>query len=93
MDIDSNFSAARASGTSPLRRTTRSTKVLTDGSIFTQLPALQQTLENLPESRPEAVLRAKELIADSEYPPDQTQQTLALHLAIQLTDENYSLPS
>jgi len=93
MDIDSKISAARASGPSPLRRTTRATKALTDGSIFTQLPTLQQSLESLPASRPEAVLRAKELIADTDYPDETIQQTLALHLAVQLTDELNSLPS
>jgi hypothetical protein len=93
MDTDSHFSAARANGASPARRSTRTTKVLSDGSLLTRWPALQQTLQHLPDSRPEAVERARNLIADPDYPSQHTRQALARHLAVQLAAETDSLPT
>jgi hypothetical protein len=93
METDSNFSAARAHGASPARRSTRATKVLSDGSLLTHWPALRQTLQNLPDSRPEAVARARKLIADPGYPPPHQQEILARQLAVQLTSENGPIPT
>jgi hypothetical protein len=93
MDNDSHFSAARANGASPARRSPRTTKVLSDGSLLTRWPALQQTLQNLPDSRPEAVARARQLIADPDFPSKHARRILARHLAIQLKAETDSLPS
>jgi hypothetical protein len=93
MDIDSNYNAARAGGASPARRSGRATKVLSDGSLLSQYPALQQTLNDLPASRPEAVARARKLIADPDYPPDYLEHILAQHLAVQLSSETGRLPS
>jgi hypothetical protein len=54
---------------------------------------LRQTLRNLPDSRPEAVARARKLIADPDYPSRHMQAILARHLAVQLTAEIDPLPT
>jgi hypothetical protein len=58
-----------------------------------QWPALRQTLENVPDSRPEAVERARKLIADPNYPSQRTLLILARHLAQHLTDETDPFPT
>src|SRR5271163_838484 len=93
MEKDSNFSAARGNGASSAKRSTRSLKALSDEMSSSPSPALQQSLQYLPDSRPEAVARARKLIADPDYPSQPTQQILARHLATQLTAEIDSLPT
>ena len=90
MDIDSNFSAARANGASPARRSPPAFEALLDGA---SLAHLQRTLHNLPDARPEAVARARNLIADPDYPSQHAQEILARHLAVQLTAEIDPLPT
>jgi len=93
MEKNSNFSAVRGNGTFRARRSAPSSKELWDGAAFADWPALQQTLQDLPDSRPEAVARARQLIADPDYPSPHTQQILAEQLAIQLTAEIDLLPT
>ena len=87
MDIDSNFSATRAGGASPTRRSPPAFEALLDKATFADSPALQQALQNAPESQPEAVALARKLIANPGYPPKRTQRVLAQHLAAQLLAE------
>jgi hypothetical protein len=56
-------------------------------------PDLQDTLHNLPAARPEAVARAKKLIADPDYPSPEQEAALARHFAAQFNADNDSLPS
>jgi hypothetical protein len=93
MENDSNFSAARGNGYSPAERSAPSSEALADAASFANWPELQQTLHNLADSRPEAVARARKLIADPDYPPRRMQQILAQYLAVQLTAEIDSLPT
>jgi hypothetical protein len=93
MEMDSNFSAARGNEASSAKRSASASKALSDETSFAHWPALQQILQNLPDSRPEAVARARKLIADPDYPSQHTQQILARHLAIQLTAEIDPLPT
>jgi hypothetical protein len=92
MDIHSNFSATRASGASPTRRSPPAFEALLDKASLPQSPILQQSLQNAPDSRPEAVALARKLIADPDFPSEQAQQILAHHLAVQLTAETDPLP-
>jgi hypothetical protein len=93
MDNDSHFSAARANGASPARRSPPAFEALLDEESFARWPDLKRTLRNLPLARPEAVARARKLIADPDYPSPHTQKILARHLAAQLTAETDSLPT
>ena len=93
MDIDSHFNAARANGASSPRRSAPSFEALSDEECFAHWPALQETLRNLPDSRPEAVERARNLIADPDYPSPYTQEILARQLAVQLIAEIDPLPT
>jgi gamma-glutamyltranspeptidase len=90
MDIDSNFSAARANGASPARRSPPAFEALLDGA---SLAHLRRTLHTLPGARSEAVARARKLIADPDYPPPQMEEILARHLAVQLTAEIGPFPT
>jgi len=92
MEKDSNFSAARGNGASSAKRSTRALKKLSE-KVPPNPHSLKQTLQELPDSRPEAVARARQLIADPDYPPQETQQILAQHLAIRLLAESDSLPT
>jgi hypothetical protein len=93
MDTDNNFSAARANRASPARCFTPAFDALLDDTSFAHWPDLQQALQNLPDARPEAVARARKLIADPDYPSQQTEEILARHLAVQLTAEINPLPT
>lgn len=93
MEKDSNFSATRGNGASSAKRSTRALKKLSDQAPPDHLPALKQTLHELPDSRPEAVARARKLIADPDYPSQLKQELLAQHLAAQLLSEGDSLPT
>jgi hypothetical protein len=93
MDTDSHFSAARDNGASPARRSPPAFEALLKGASSAHWPDLQQTLRHLPVARPEAVARARKLIADPDYPSQQTEEILARHLAVQLRAEINPLPT
>ena len=93
MDTDSNYSAARANGASPARRSPPAFEALLNGASLARWPGLQRTLHNLPDVRSEAVARARNLIADPDYPSQHAEEILARHLAVQLTAEIDPLPT
>jgi hypothetical protein len=93
MDIDSHFSVTRANGASSARRLTSASGTFSDQEISAAWPGLQQALQGLPDSRPEAVERARRLIADPDYPPPDLQEILAQQLAVLLTSEIDPLPT
>lgn len=93
METDSNFGAASSNGHSPAKRSAFSAKELADEALFAHWPALEQTLQSLPDSRPEEVKRARALLANPDYPPQQTLQILAQQLAVRLAAEIDSLPT
>jgi hypothetical protein len=49
---------------------------------FSKLDALKGRLAAQPATRPEAVARAKELVADENYPPDYVLDRVAVLLAV-----------
>jgi len=93
MEKDSNFSAPRRNGASSAKRFAPTSKAFSGQSSSTHGKSLKESLQKLPDSRPEAVARAKRLIADPNYPPRRAQQILAKHLAVRLMDDLDSLPS
>lgn len=55
-------------------------------AAFEQTRALEQKLSEVPTSRPEAVAKARALIADDQYPPQLTMSRIASLLAIHLKE-------
>jgi hypothetical protein len=93
MENDSNFRAVRRNGASRATRSDSSARALSSGTSADHRPYWRQTLKQLPDSRPEAVQRARKLIADPDYPPARFRQKLARRLAVQLKDEIDPLPT
>lgn len=85
METDSNYKVGRSSGASPAKRFVPSAKANSEEQLMARWPVLQQTLQNLPTTRPEAVARARQLIADPGYPPAEMLQFMAEQFAIHLT--------
>jgi hypothetical protein len=59
------------------------TPAVSEGASF-RTDALESSLKELPPVRPEKVERAKQLLADVQYPPDATLNGIANLLAMHL---------
>ena len=57
-----------------------------DDTSFRSTPALQDKLKNQSDVRPDVVARAKELVSDSKYPPDDILDRIAVLLAINVKE-------
>ena len=55
-----------------------------DGAAFASTAALDQAVSRIPVVRPEAVNRAKALLATVNYPPEETMNSIANLLAIHI---------
>lgn len=62
----------------------RPARLGSDTVSFDRVTALDKSLQATPVARPEAVSRAKELIADVKYPPSATIEGIAALLALKL---------
>jgi len=85
METDSNFKVARSNGASAAKRFVPTAKADPEEKLLAKWPVLQQTLQSLPNTRPEAVARARQLIADPGYPPPEMLQSMAEQFALYLT--------
>jgi hypothetical protein len=88
MEVNTNFSAGGVVGTTPPARSTPSAKPAAPPDYFAGSTALNEALDNQPASRPEAVARARNLIADPNYPSSDTLRQVSNLLAESLTSEN-----
>ena len=88
MEINSNINAGGVQGPTPPQRPASPAKPAGDGVSFDNTAALESALKSLPDSRPEAVERAKEKAIDPDYPPPVLVHKLARLFAIQLQSEN-----
>jgi hypothetical protein len=81
MEID--FNPSRAPKADPSQTVARQDAAApaTDETSFQETSALQDKLNNLPTVRPEQVARAKALLADSQYPPDDVMDRIAILIA------------
>jgi hypothetical protein len=77
METDSNFKVGRGNKASPARCFVPTDKANSEENLLAAWPVLQQTLQSLPDSRPDAVARAKQLIADPDYPPQEMIERMA----------------
>jgi anti-sigma28 factor (negative regulator of flagellin synthesis) len=82
MEIEFNTSRIPPAESSPTvsRRDTTSTD--TDAVSFSTSDSLKSKLNNLSTARPEQVAKAKEKVADGQYPPDYVLNRVAVLLAI-----------
>ena len=69
--VEQSQTAARPNATAPA-----------DETSFTDSAALQDKLKNLTDVRPEKVAYAKGLVSNTEYPPDDVLDRIAVLLAI-----------
>ena len=87
MEINSNIKAGGVQGPTSPQRPASPAKPAGDGVSFDNSAALESALKSLPDSRPEAVERAKALVADPAYPTPEMLQKLSRHLAEHLASE------
>jgi len=87
MKIHSNINTGGVQGPTPPQRPASPATPEGDGVSFNSSAALDSTLKSLPDSRPEAVERARTLVADPAYPTPEIIQKLSRHLAEHLASE------
>lgn len=73
--------------TSPAHRVAAPSTDRRDAAVFSHSEALNQKLALTPEVRPEYVARARDLVANTSYPPDVTIRGIANLLASKFTEE------
>ena len=73
--VEPSQTAARPNATAPA-----------DETSFPGSAALQAKLKNISDVRPEKVAYAKGLVADSQYPPDDVLDRIAVLLAINVKE-------
>ena len=80
------FNPSRPPGAGASQSVTRRQPAVTDSepASFEQTRALEQKLSTLSASRPEQVERARSLIADVQYPPNEMMNRIASLLALHL---------
>jgi hypothetical protein len=93
MEIEFNTSRIpqAESGSTITRRDT--TSAATDAVSFSTSDSLKSKLNDLSTARPEQVAKAKELVADGKYPPDDILDRVAVLLAINVKSDSASQSS
>jgi len=85
MEID--FNPGRVPKAEPSQPVARpSASATADEASFPGSAALQDKLKNLSTIRPEKVAQAKALVSDSEYPPNDVLDRIAVLLAIHVKE-------
>jgi hypothetical protein len=85
MEID--FNPGRVPKMEPSQTAARpSASAAADETSFPNTAALLDRLKNQSDIRPDVVARAKELISDSKYPPDDVLDRIAVLLAINVKE-------
>ena len=83
MKINANISANGINSSVPVKRPAANVAG-EDGVSFQDSAVLESALDKLPETRAEAVERARNLIGNVHYPPEETIRKISHLLAIQL---------
>ncbi|MFO1497044.1 MAG: hypothetical protein U1G07_01380 [Verrucomicrobiota bacterium] len=79
--LDTNINAVSHR---PITKPANPAPPATDSTRFDGAEQLNQSLQTTPESRPDVVARAQQLIGDVTYPPPETIRRLATLLAMHL---------
>jgi hypothetical protein len=88
MEVNTSYGSSGIGGLTPPNRSTPSAKPTGPTESFTSTSSLDETLQTLPASRPDAVAYAKSLIADPNYPPAGTMKQVSNLLAENLMSES-----
>jgi hypothetical protein len=88
MEINSNMNASGVKGPTPAKRVATASKLATDDVSLAGSAALEKSLQETPDSRPEAVEKARQLINDVQYPPQETIKKISHLLAIKLKSDS-----
>ncbi len=93
MEIKTNNSASSRPviPPAPVAASARAVDVHTDAAEFSRTNAINQAMSSEPASRPEEVARAKQLVADNNYPPPVVIGRITKLLAIKLAQDNASV--
>lgn len=84
MEINTNMNVGAVNGAIPANRSQAASRpAATDP--FASSNALEGALQSVPDSRPDAVERAKQLISDPDYPSADTVKQLSNFLADKLS--------
>ena len=90
MEINTNLNAARVERTPAQQPAVRNSTVTSDTAVFSGAQSLAQALENVSDLRVEAVERARALISQIDYPPQETIRKLANLFAMHLDSNDES---
>jgi len=85
MEINANMNVGGLNGLTPTKQSTPTAKKVSVDDSFAGTNALEGALNSVPDVRPEAVARAKELINDPQYPSADTVKQISTFLAGKLT--------
>jgi hypothetical protein len=88
MEINTNLSTTGVDGSLAEKRPTPTSNMPSDRVSLTNSSALEQALQNTPDSRPDVVARAQSLIADPNYPSSETLSVLSRQLASAFLSDN-----
>jgi hypothetical protein len=88
MEIKTSMNVSGVNGPTPSGRPAAPARKAGDTASFARSAAVEAALKSLPDIRPEAVDRAKQLISDPNYPPAATVKQLSQFLAANLPSEN-----
>lgn len=69
-----------------VKRSAIPSRANTDGASFDKSAALNRSLADIPDVRPDRVSRAKQLIADVNYPPQEAIKKISDLLAMKLRE-------
>lgn len=84
MDINTSMNVGGINGATPSGRARNAAQPASDTASFTGADAVEAALKSLPDIRPEAVDRAKQLISDPTYPSAAVVKQLSNYLAANL---------
>ena len=85
MEVNTNISSGGVGGITPPKWSAPAAQRPVATDSFASSNAIDSALKNLPASRPDAVARARELVADPTYPSADTLRQVSSLLARQLT--------
>lgn len=85
MEINTNLNLGGVNGANPSGRTASAVKPAGSGVSFDSSEALDKALKGLPDSRLDAVERARALVNDPNYPSSDTLKKLSQFLAVNLS--------
>jgi hypothetical protein len=90
MEIDTNINVSAVNKLIPTKRSSPAAQAVPADNSFASSAALEGALKSIPDVRAAAVDRARQLIADPNYPPAETISKLASFLAGKLTSDSAS---